>query len=78
MGALEGESVFLGVCARIAIVSEPRMRYLDRCILEKMTLGRQLGTCYALVRVGTMKKGLGRANVKPLCSIDPVVGREML
>lgn len=78
MGASEGAIVFLGVCARIAIVRGQRMRYLGGYILEKMALGEQLGTCLALVRVFPMNDGLGRADVKPLCFIEPVVGREML
>lgn len=70
--------MFLSMCARIVIVRGQRIRYLDGNILKKIALSEQLGICLALVRVFPRNGRLGRADIKPLCFIEPVVGREML
>lgn len=78
MGALKGEVVLLGMCARTAIVRKPCMRYRGGCIIEEMAFGEQLRTCLEPVRVCRIKNGRERADIKLLCFIKPVVGRGML
>lgn len=75
MSASERAVVFLGVCARVAIVRVSCTQYRDGCILEEMAFGKQLRVCLAPVRACRVKNGRGRAGTK---LIEPVVGRGVL